>query len=108
MQHSTRYYHTPFSHRRYPTYLSPSPHLPLPRSFAKLFEAGHLTLDAACLVLLDVHPDAKTFSLLDHPDAGVGKEAWALIREHVLPRARLATGPGSAAPGAPATKIAIY
>jgi len=52
-----------------------------PRRLAALLASGALTLTRARLVVLDVHPDAKRFSLLDHPN--LRGDTAALLREHL-------------------------
>lgn len=55
-----------------------------PNRVHKLLSEGVLSLDECDAVLLDVHPDAKQYTLLNHPN--MCADWWALFREHLQPR----------------------
>ncbi len=62
---------------------------------AKLVEVGALSLAACDLVMYDVRPDVKGYTLLNHPN--LRDDCFTLFREHV--HARLVAG---------STKLALY
>lgn len=66
-----------------------------PHRLSALIDEGALSLSAASVVLLDVHPEVKGFTLLDHPN--LKEDVFALLRDHL--HGRIAAG---------SLKLALY
>lgn len=74
-----------------------------PHRLRQLLELGILSLARCRLVVLDLAPDAKRYTLLTNPS--LADDAALLLRAHVLP---LVTGGAAAAAGEASAKVAVF